>query len=64
MNNNINFNIAKANSALDILLSNLPVGVAYLLLKNKLQEIEPLYYAQAQKELDQMQNKQQKQGQE
>lgn len=39
MSNNINLNIAKAETVLNIFLSDLPVGVAYLLLKNKLQEI-------------------------
>ena len=46
MNNNINLNIAKVETALNMFLSDLPVGVAYLLLKNKLQEIQPLFQQQ------------------
>lgn len=46
MNNNINLQIAKAETALNVFLSDLPVGVAYLLLKNKMQEIQPLFQQQ------------------
>ena len=54
----INLNIAKAETVLNIFLSDLPVGVAYLLLKNKLQEIQPLF--QQQVLLEEQKEKQQK----
>lgn len=47
---NFNFNLAKAEITIDQLLSGIPVGAAYFMLKTKLNEIEKLYYEQAQKE--------------
>lgn len=56
--NNINLQIAKAEAALNIYLSDLPVGVAYLLLKNKIQEIQLLFQQQVALEQQKQKNQQ------
>lgn len=48
--NNINYNIAKTQALLQQALIDLPVGVAYYILKSKTDELRELYYTQAQKE--------------
>lgn len=69
----VNLQIAKAEIALNMYLSDLPVGVAYLLLKNKMQEIQPLFQQQAmleqqnqknQTKLDQQDDQNKQEGQE
>ena len=41
---NTNLNIARADYALNEILSGIPVGAAYFLLKSKTQELETMYY--------------------
>lgn len=47
---NLNFKLANLEVQLDKLFNGLPVGVVYFILKSKLNEVESLYYEQAQKE--------------
>ena len=55
---NLNYKIAQVSLLIDQSLQNLPVGIAYLLLKDKTEQIRQLYYQQVQ---NQMQQKQQHQ---
>ena len=52
MNNNINYQMAKTEAFLQQILADLPVGVAYYILKTKTDELERLYYEQAQRQSD------------
>lgn len=56
---NINLNIARADYALNEILSGIPVGAAYFLLKSKTQELETMYYQQAKQELQEAEAAQQ-----
>lgn len=47
---NINFKMAEVESALTYYLQQLPVGVAYYILKDKVKQLELLYYNQARQE--------------
>jgi len=47
---NINFKIKQIELTIDSILENVPVGIAYLVLKNKTAEIEELFNAQVYKE--------------
>ena len=47
----ININIARARFALNQILSSIPVGAAYFLLKSKTQELETMYYQQVKRQL-------------
>ncbi len=58
MKEKINYNIAKAEAMIKEALLDLPVGVGYLILKNKLNEIQSLYYNQAMKEADEIKEQQ------
>lgn len=51
--NKINLQIAKMDSIINKCLQDFPIGIAYLLLKNKLNEIELLYKQQVQIEFEQ-----------
>lgn len=56
---NINLKIAEVDAALTYYLQQLPIGVAYYILKNKTKQLETLYYNQARIEQESVQ----KQGQ-
>lgn len=47
---NINLKIAEVDAALTYYLQQLPVGVAYYILKDKVRQLELLYYNQARQE--------------
>lgn len=47
---NINFKMAEVDAALTYYLQQLPVGVAYYILKDKVRQLELLYYNQARQE--------------
>lgn len=47
---NINLKIAEVDAALTYYLQQLPVGVAYYILKDKVKQLELLYYNQARQE--------------
>ena len=51
---NINLKIAEVDSALTYYLQQLPVGVAYYILKDKVKQLEVLYYNQAKKQQEQL----------
>lgn len=57
---NLNLNIIKAEKIINQSLQHLPVGVAYLIVKNKMQELEPLFYNQIDKEFQAIGQKQEK----
>ena len=47
----INLNMAQADYTLNEILSGIPVGAAYFLLKSKTQELETMYYQQVKRQL-------------
>ena len=47
----ININMARADFSLNQILSGIPVGAAYFLLKSKTQELETMYYQQVKRQL-------------
>ena len=47
---NINLKMVEVESALTYYLQQLPVGVAYYILKDKVRQLELLYYNQARQE--------------
>lgn len=51
--NNINLNIASTDNLINEILQSVPIGVAYLILKTKLNQIEKLYLKQIQYEYQQ-----------
>lgn len=59
---NINFKIKQIELTIDSILENVPVGIAYLVLKNKTAEIEELFNAQAYKEAQQIQQQEKASG--
>lgn len=61
--NNINYQIEKSSFLINQSLQNLPIGIAYLLLKNKIKEIEELYYQQVQIQEKQLLKQQEQQEQ-
>lgn len=61
--NNINYQIEKSSFLINQSLQNLPIGIAYLLLKNKIKEIEQLYYQQVQLQEKQLLKQQEQQEQ-
>ena len=56
---NINFKIAEVDAALTYYLQQLPVGVAYYILKDKTKQFETLYYNQARIEQESIQKQEQ-----
>lgn len=58
---NINLKMAEVESALTYYLQQLPVGVAYYILKDKVRQLELLYYNQARQEQEAIQTKQEQQ---
>lgn len=64
MENNINFKIKQIELTIDSILENLPVGIAYLILKTKTQELQGLYNSQVLKEAEEVKLAQQQQEQE
>ena len=60
---NINYQIEKSSFLINQSLQNLPIGIAYLLLKNKIREIEQLYYQQIQLQEKQLLKQQEQQEQ-
>lgn len=58
---NINFKIAEVDAALTYYLQQLPVGVAYYILKDKTRQLEAIFYNQAKKQQEAIQAKQEQQ---
>ena len=58
---NINLKIAEVDAALTYYLQQLPVGVAYYILKDKVKQFEGLYYNQAKQQQEAIQVKQEQQ---
>ena len=58
---NINFKIAEVDAALTYYLQQLPVGVAYYILKDKVRQLEAIFYNQAKKQQEAIQVKQEQQ---
>lgn len=58
---NINFKIAEVDAALTYYLQQLPVGVAYYILKDKVRQLETIFYNQAKKQQEAIQVKQEQQ---
>lgn len=56
---NINLKIAEVDAALTYYLQQLPIGVAYYILKNKTKQFETLYYNQARIEQESVQKQEQ-----
>ena len=49
---NLNFKLAQMEIRLNQILDGIPVGIAYFILKTKVNELEDAYYKQAKKEMD------------
>lgn len=49
---NLNFKLAQTEARLNQILDGIPVGIAYFILKTKVNELEEAYYQQAKKEMD------------
>ena len=58
---NINFKMAEVDAALTYYLQQLPVGVAYYILKDKVRQLETIFYNQAKKQQEAIQTKQEQQ---
>lgn len=58
---NINLKMAEIDAALTYYLQQLPIGVAYYILKDKTKQFETLYYNQARIEQEAIQVKQEQQ---
>lgn len=58
---NINFKIAEVDAALTYYLQQLPVGIAYYILKDKIRQLETIFYNQAKKQQEAIQAKQEQQ---
>lgn len=56
---NINLKMAEIDAALTYYLQQLPVGVAYYILKDKTKQFETLYYNQARIEQESIQKQEQ-----
>ena len=56
---NINLKMAEVDAALTYYLQQLPIGVAYYILKNKTKQLETLYYNQARIEQESIQKQKQ-----
>lgn len=56
---NINLKMAEVDAALTYYLQQLPIGVAYYILKNKTKQLETLYYNQARIEQESVQKQEQ-----
>ncbi len=56
---NINLKIAEVDAALTYYLQQLPIGVAYYILKDKTKQFETLYYNQARIEQESIQKQEQ-----
>lgn len=57
---NLNLNIVKTEKIINQSLQHLPIGIAYLIIKNKFQELESLFYNQVDKEFQAIGQKQEK----
>lgn len=58
---NINYKIEQSSFLIDQSLEGLPIGIAYLLLKDKVKKIEQLYYKQVLLQTNQQQLEKQQQ---
>lgn len=56
---NINLKMAEVDAALTYYLQQLPIGVAYYILKDKTKQFETLYYNQARIEQESVQKQEQ-----
>lgn len=56
---NINLKMAEVDAALTYYLQQLPIGVAYYILKDKTKQFETLYYNQARIEQESIQKQEQ-----
>lgn len=55
---NLNYKMAQVSLLIDQSLQDLPVGIAYLILKNKTNQIKQLYLQQVQKEIQTIEQQQ------
>lgn len=55
---NLNYKIERASFRIDQSLQDLPVGIAYLLLKDKTRQIKQLYYQQVKIQMQKIQQQQ------
>lgn len=55
---NLNYKIERASFQIDQSLQDLPVGIAYLILENKTNQIKQLYYQQVKVQMQQIQQQQ------
>lgn len=58
---NLNYKIAQVSLLIDQSLQDLPVGIAYLILKNKTNQIKQLYLQQVQREIQTIEQQQEEQ---
>ena len=49
---NLNFKLVQTEARLNQILDGIPVGIAYFILKTKVNELEEAYYQQAKIEMD------------
>ena len=61
MNKNLNYKIAQSLLLIDQSLQQLPVGIAYLILENKTNQIKQLYLQQVQREIQAIEQQQEEQ---
>lgn len=57
---NFNFQLARVEANLNQILEDIPIGMAYFILKSKINELEKEYYKQVQKEYAEVVQQQQK----
>lgn len=57
---NFNFQLARVEANLNQILEDIPTGMAYFILKSKINELEKEYYKQVQKEYAEVVQQQQK----
>lgn len=58
---NLNYKMAQASLLIDQSLQDLPVGIAYLILENKTNQIKQLYLQQVQREIQTIEQQQEEQ---
>lgn len=58
---NLNYKMAQASLLIDQSLQNLPVGIVYLILENKTNQIKQLYLQQVQREIQTIEQQQEEQ---
>lgn len=58
---NLNYKIERTSFRIDQSLQDLPIGIAYLILKNKTNQIKQLYFQQVQREIQTIEQQQEEQ---